>query len=404
MPVYAYVATNRYGQRTKGTLEALDEREVVLYLKTQGMTAERVRPSLAKFELSFGSGVKSRELMTFTRMLATLNRATVPLDAALAALYKQAETTAMRRVIKRISIEVEGGSSFADACRAQPKVFDTIFSNMIAAGEASGHMATLLERLAEMMERNDAIRTKVRGAMIYPIALGFFAIGAVIILLTFVLPQFISMFESSKVPLPLPTRITIGASHALQEYWLYMLIAVVGMVYATRTALKRPHIRRMRDAVLLKLPVFGGLIRKAAVSRFALTMSTLLNAGVTIVSALELVSGTTGNILIAEAISTTRRALSMGGELAPTMEETKVFPPMVVSMVSVGEATGGMEEMLSRVAEYFDNDVNRTVDGAIKLIEPIMLAIFGVLIGVILMSIYLPMFSMLSVLSGPSGS
>lgn len=398
MAKYSYTARDAMGNKVKGSVKALDEREAVLFLRSKGLIAERIKGGTLNISIGGGGKVKLKELMSFTRMMATFTKASVPLNSALNSMQKQAESEDMKRVIQRLSISVESGQSLSDACKEQPKVFDTIFINMLAAGEASGDLAELMERLAEMMEKNEEVRSKVKGAMTMPIIVSVVATLAIVILLTFVLPQFIKMFAESGVALPLPTRLTIGTSELIRHKGHYIAAAIGAFVYGYKRLMKNPKAAYKKDELLLKMPVFGMLILKSTVSRFSRTMSTLITAGVTIVDALTLVERTTANRVVARAFATTRVAISSGKQLAETLDKTGVFPPMVTSMVAVGENTGGLSEMLSKVADYYEVEVNRSVDSAIKLIEPAMMVVFGGLVLIILLSIYMPMFNMLAVL------
>lgn len=401
MPKYNYIARDETGKIVKGNLDALDEKEVIFYLQKQRLKPERIKASMSSLgsvNIGGGSGVKMREVMSFTRMMATFARASVPLNSALAAMEKQAESVAMKRVIKKLIIGVESGRSMSDACREQPKVFDTIYTNMLAAGEASGNLANLMERLADMMEKNDAIKSKVKGAMSYPIFVSCVAVGAVVILLAFVLPQFIKMFADSGVPLPLPTKVTVAASNGIRHHGFKIVGVIAVLIVAYKQMMKNPKAQFKKDGIMLKMPVFGALIMKSTVSRFSRTLGTLIMAGVTIVDAILLVEKTTPNRVIAKALENTRIAISSGKGLAETLDRTNLFPPMVVSMIDAGESTGGLDSMLGKIADYYEMDVNRAVDSAIKLIEPAMMVVFGAIVLVILLSIYMPMFSMLSVL------
>lgn len=399
MPIYNYKATDTGGRTVSGKLDALDEREVVVYLRQQRLTPVRIRPSWRDMELGSGR-IKTKQLTAMIRMFATLLKASVPVTAALTALYKQAETTPMRRMLRRLLVDVESGDTFATAVRKQDEVFDSIMANMIAAGEGSGNLDAMLERMAIMLERNQAIQGKIKGALVFPVIVLIMAFLGVGILLVFVLPQFVAMFEASKVPLPLPTRITLAASAIFKNYWWAMLASFFGIFQLTKRALQVPKIRERRDRIALKMPIFGTLVRKAAIARFGRTFGTLMASGVNIIESLQLVEGTTGNVVLTAAINRIRQTLTAGGEMGKAMDETGVFPPMVVSMVSIGEQTANLDQMLDKVADYYEDEVNRGVDSAIKLIEPLMLVFVGAIIAVILLSIYLPMFSMLSVMTG----
>lgn len=399
MPIYNYKATDTGGRTVSGKLDALDEREVVVYLRQQRLTPVRIRPSWRDIELGSGR-IKTKQLTAMIRMFATLLKASVPVTAALTALYKQAETTPMRRMLRRLLVDVESGDTFATAVRKQNDVFDSIMANMVAAGEGSGNLDAMLERMAIMLERNQAIQGKIKGALVFPVIVLIMAFIGVGVLLVFVLPQFVAMFEASKVPLPLPTRITLAASAIFKNYWWAMIASFFGLFQLGKRALQVPSIRERRDRIALKMPIFGTLVRKAAIARFGRTFGTLMASGVNIIESLQLVEGTTGNVVLTAAINRIRQTLTAGGEMGKAMDETGVFPPMVVSMVSIGEQTANLDQMLDKVADYYEDEVNRGVDGAIKLIEPLMLVFVGAIIAVILLSIYLPMFSMLSVMTG----
>jgi type IV pilus assembly protein PilC len=292
--------------------------------------------------------------------------------------------------------DVESGQTLADAMRKHPVAFNDLFVNMVAAGEAGGILDTILVRLAEFLEKNDAIIRKVKGAMIYPGVILSVAVIAISVLLIFVIPTFQNMFASVNLQLPLPTRIVIGASHMLKDYWWVIGGAIAAGIFAINRYYKTGPGRLQIDTMLLKMPVLGDVLRKSAVSRFTRTLGTLISSGVSILDGLEITARTAGNMVIHNAVMESRASIAGGETISAPLAKSKVFPPMVISMISVGEQTGGMDEMLSKIADFYDDEVDAAVSALLSLMEPIMIVILGVIVGGMVVAMYLPIFDMVN--------
>jgi type IV pilus assembly protein PilC len=299
-------------------------------------------------------------------------------------------------VTRQVVFDVESGNTVADALRKQPRAFSELYVNMVAAGEAGGILDTILMRLAVFMEKNDALIRKVKGAMIYPGVIMSVAAIAITILLVFVIPTFASMFASANIPLPLPTRIVIGLSHALKTYWWVLVGGVFLIVTAIRKYYATNDGKLQIDRLLLKAPVLGDVLRKSAVSRFTRTLGTLISSGVSILDGLEITAKTSGNRVIQDAIMESRASIAGGETIAAPLKKSQVFPPMVISMIAVGEQTGGLDEMLSKIADFYDEEVDAAVSGLLALMEPVMIVFLGVVVGGMVIAMYLPIFDMVN--------
>jgi type IV pilus assembly protein PilC len=320
----------------------------------------------------------------------------LPLVQALDILAQQTENKALAEVTRQVVYDVESGHTLADALSKHPRAFTALYVNMVAAGEAGGILDTILLRLAVFLEKNDAIIRKVKGAMIYPAVIFSVAIIAVVVLLIFVIPTFQSMFESAHIALPLPTRIVIGLSRALKTYWWAVLGAIGGAVFLLRRYYATPAGKLAIDRLMLKAPVLGDVLRKSAVSRFTRTLGTLISSGVSILDGLEITAKTSGNRVIQDAIMESRASIAGGETIAAPLKKSAVFPPMVISMISVGEQTGGLDEMLTKIADFYDEEVDAAVSGLLALMEPVMIVFLGVVVGGMVIAMYLPIFDMVN--------
>ena len=320
----------------------------------------------------------------------------LPLVQSLDILAEQTENKNLAKVIRDVLYDVESGHTLADAMRKHPKVFTELFVNMVSAGEAGGILDTILLRLATFLEKNDALVRKIKGAMIYPAVIFSVAAAAVLILLIFVIPTFQQMFESAGIPLPLPTRIVIGASAILQSYWWALGAGVVGLLVAIRYAYGTDGGRLALDRLLLSLPILGDLQRKAAVARFTRTLGTLVSSGVSILEGLEITAKTAGNRVIHDAVMGSRASIAGGETIAGPLKESRVFPPMVVQMINVGEQTGGLDEMLTKIADFYDEEVDAAVEALLAAMEPVMIVVLGVVVGGMIVAMYLPIFDMIN--------
>src|ERR687895_578024 len=393
MATFTYTARALNGQLKSATIEASSREDVVAQLRKQRLTVVKVDEQAKK---KTGGSIKMRDVVIFTRQFATMINAGLPLVQALDILAKQSENPSLKEVTRQVVFDVESGHTVADALRKHPKAFTDLYTNMVAAGEAGGILDTILLRLAVFLEKNDALMRKVKGAMIYPGVILSVAVIAIGVLLLFVIPVFKEMFASVGMALPLPTRVVIGLSEFLQGYW-YM---VGGGLAAGGWLLKRYYKttggKLAIDGALLKFPILGDVLRKSAVSRFTRTLGTLISSGVSILEGLEITAKTAGNRVIQDAIMESRASIAGGESIAAPLQKSAVFPPMVISMIAVGESTGGLDEMLSKIADFYDTEVDTAVSALLSLMEPIMIVFLGVVVGGMVVAMYLPIFDMIN--------
>ena len=397
MPLFEYTARNpTNGQIQKGQVDLPTKEEVTSFLRKQRMMLVSVREAPKPIKINFGAAIKTRDIVIFTRQFATMINAGLPLVQSLDILAKQTENAALKEVVKQVVFDVEAGNTLADAFRKHPKAFTDLYVNMIAAGEAGGILDTILLRLATFMEKNDALVRKVKGAMVYPLVIMSVAVIAITILLIFVIPTFSAMFASVNVELPLPTRIVIAMSHFLTSYWWAILGVIAGAWFMVKRYYATSGGRKNIDTLLINSPVLGDVIRKSAVSRFTRTLGTLVSSGVAILDGLEITAKTAGNRVIHDAVMESRASIAGGDTIAGPLERSKVFPPMVVSMIAVGEQTGGLDEMLSKIADFYDEEVDVAVSALLSLMEPIMITVLGIVVGGMVVAMYLPIFDMMN--------
>ncbi len=397
MPTFSYSARPAGGgDIQQGEIELPSKDEVLAYLHKQRMIPVSVRKKEKSLNITFGTGITTRDIVIFTRQFATMINSGLPLVQSLDILAEQTDNSALQKTIRDVLYDVESGHTLADAIGKHPKVFTELFANMVAAGEAGGILDTILLRLATFLEKNDALIRKIKGAMIYPAVIFTVAGLAVVTLLIFVIPTFQQMFEAAGVPLPLPTRIVIGMSQILQDWWWALgggiFAAVLGIRYAYTTDAGRLNI----DRLLLILPILGDLQRKSAVARFTRTLGTLISSGVSILEGLEITAKTAGNRVIHDAVMNSRASIAGGETIAGPLKESGVFPPMVVQMINVGEQTGGLDEMLTKIADFYDDEVDTAVDALLSAMEPIMIVVLGVVVGGMIVAMYLPIFDMIN--------
>ena len=398
MPVFEYTARNLKGDLEKGQVDLPTRDDVVAHLRKNRLVVVQVRQAPKSVSLGgmFKGGVKTRDVVIFTRQFATMINAGLPLVQALDILAQQTENKVLADVTRQVVYDVESGQTLADALRKHPKAFSDLYVNMVAAGEAGGILDTILQRLAEFLEKNDAIIRKVKGAMVYPGVIMTVAVVAVAVLLIFVIPTFQTMFASVALELPLPTRIVIGMSKILTSYW-WAILGVIGLtIFGINRYYKTPTGRLQIDSLLLKFPVLGDVLRKSAVSRFTRTLGTLVSSGVSILDGLEITARTAGNMVIHNAVMESRQSIAGGDTIAAPLQRSKVFPPMVISMIAVGEQTGGLDEMLSKIADFYDEEVDAAVSTLLSLMEPVMIVVLGVIVGGMVVAMYLPIFDMVN--------
>src|SRR5258708_6900435 len=356
MPTYTYTARDAKGELKTATIDAANREDVVQQLRRLRMNVVKVEEQ-AKAKQKTGGAISMRDIVIFTRQFSTMINSGLPLVQALDILSKQSENKALQAVTRQIVFDVESGHTVADALAKHPKAFSDLYVNMVAAGEAGGILDTILMRLATFMEKNDALVRKVKGAMIYPGVISSVAAIAICVLLIFVIPVFEKMFASVGLPLPLPTRVVISLSKFLRSYWWL----VGGIGFGAVTFLKRYYAtsngKLAIDKLMLKAPVLGDVLRKSAVSRFTRTLGTLIGSGVSILDGLEITAKTAGNRVISDAIMESRTSIAGGETISAPLQKSAVFPPMVISMIAVGEQTGGLDEMLSKIADFYDEEV-----------------------------------------------
>ena len=394
MATFEYTARSANGDEVSGTIEAGSRDEVANQLRKNRLVLIRTREAAKKKVRA--KKVPTRDVVIFTRQFATMINSGLPLVQALDILAKQTDNPDLADVTKQVVYDVESGNTLADALSKHKGAFSDLFVNMVAAGEAGGILDTILLRLATFLEKNDAIVRKVKGAMIYPGVIFSVAGGAIVILLIFVIPTFQSMFASVNMELPVPTKVVILMSDILQGYWWLMIIAGFGASWALRTYYATDGGKLVIDRLMLKAPVLGDLLRKSAVSRFTRTLGTLISSGVSILEGLEITARTAGNRVIHDAVMSSRQSIAGGETIAKPLENSGVFPPMVTSMIAVGEATGGLDEMLTKIADFYDDEVDAAVGALLSLMEPIMIVVLGVVVGGMIVAMYLPIFGMIN--------
>ncbi len=395
LPVWKWEAKTRQGEVRGGEMEAADDAAVKARLSQMGLEPTRVKKKPREIHLKipgFG-GVSTKDILVFTRQFSVMIDAGLPLVQGLEIIATQADNREFRRVLTDVKLRVESGSTFADALAVHPKVFDELFVQLVRAGEIGGMLDTILQRLGAYIEKNEKLKRRVKGAMVYPGIVLTVAVGVTVVLLMFVTPTFEKMFKDFGGAMPAPTQFLIDLSHFMTSYWYLLFGVPVALAVAWRTWVGTKSGRAHWDAFVLKVPVFGALIRKIAVARFTRTLGTMLSSGVPILDALEIVAKSSGNRVIERAILTVRLRIAEGKNIAGPLADTKVFPPMVVQMIGVGEATGAMDQMLAKIADFYDDEVDVAVGALTSMIEPIMMVFLGGVVGGFLVAMYLPIFS-----------
>ncbi|MEA1867074.1 MAG: type II secretion system F family protein [Thermodesulfobacteriota bacterium] len=403
MPIFAWKGTASNGEIQKGEIEAQDEQAVRRLLRQQRISPSKIKAKpkdLLENIALFQKKVTTKDIVIFTRQLSTMIDAGLPLIQGLEILASQQENKTFKKILMDTKSDVEGGSTFADALKKHPKQFDRLFCNMIAAGEMGGILDDVLKRLADYMEKALRLKRKVKGALTYPvIVLGISALVIGVILI-FVIPVFEQMFAEFGGSLPVPTQMVVNLSKFVKSYFLVIIGAVVIMVFLFKKYYKTEKGKRVVDRLILKSPVFGPLLRKVAVAKLTRTLGTLIDSGVPILETLNVAAGTAGNKMVEEAIYNVRSSISEGRTIAQPLAESGIFPAMVVQMVSVGETTGALDQMLNKIADFYDEEVETAVDALTNMIEPFMIVFLGGTVGSIIIAMYLPIFSMAGAVSG----
>jgi type IV pilus assembly protein PilC len=398
--VFLWEATTRKGEVKKGELEAADDNVVRGQLRRQGFKAITVKKKpkdLAEYFPFLKGKVKEKEIVIFARIFSTMINAGLPLIQCLELLGQQEQNKTFAKIIISIKEDIEGGSTLCDALKKYPDIFDELFVNLVAAGESGGILDVILNRLSAYMEKAAKLKSKVKGAMTYPASVLVISVGVVALLLLKVIPVFQKMFEGMGGELPGPTQFLVDASAFMQSYFMYMIAGVVAVGYAFKRYYKTESGTLVIDGLILKSPVFGPLMKKVAVSKFTRTLATMMTSGVPILEGLQIVSKTAGNKVIENAIQKVRQSISEGKTIAEPLAETNVFPAMVVQMIAVGEATGALDAMLAKIADFYDDEVDAAVDAMTALLEPFMMVFLGGVVGGMIIAMYLPIFKMASV-------
>jgi type IV pilus assembly protein PilC len=393
--VWKWEAKTRQGEVRAGEMEAADDAAVKARLTQMGLDPTKVKKKPRELHLKIPGtgGVTTKDLLVFTRQFSVMIDAGLPLVQGLEIIATQADNREFRRVLTDVKLRVESGSTFADALAVHPKVFDELFTQLVRAGEIGGMLDTILQRLGAYIEKNEKLKRRVKGAMMYPSIVLVVAVGVTLVMLMFVTPTFEKMFKDFGGAMPAPTQFLIDLSHVLTTYW-YLLVGIpVALFIAWRTWVGTPSGRIQWDSFVLKLPVAGSLVRKIAVARFTRTLGTMLSSGVPILDALEIVAKSSGNRVIERAILTVRLRIAEGKNIAGPLADTKVFPPMVVQMIGVGEATGAMDQMLNKIADFYDDEVDVAVGALTSAIEPVMMVFLGGMVGGFMVAMYLPIFN-----------
>jgi type IV pilus assembly protein PilC len=400
MPAFVWKGKTRDGKVVSGERNAENKEAVMALLRRDQILVSSVKEKGKEIALpKLGGGVPSKDLAIFTRQFSVMIDAGLPLVQCLEILGSQQENKNFAKILQQTRMDVEGGSSLADAMRKHPKAFDDLFVNMIAAGEAGGILDTILKRLATYIEKAVKLKAQVKGAMVYPVAVISIAGLVVAVILWKVIPTFASMFEGLGAQLPLPTRIVILISNWFVRLLPFMIIGIVLLVISFRRYYATYGGRRQVDRIILKLPILGVIMQKIAVARFCRTLSTLISSGVPILDGLEITARTSGNAIIEDAIMMVRKAVESGLTVAQPLKESGVFPPMVVQMIGVGEQTGALDAMLSKIADFYEEEVDQAVANLLTLMEPVMILFLGITVGGIVISMYLPLFDLISKLS-----
>jgi type IV pilus assembly protein PilC len=395
MPIFVYKGKTLAGAAVHGELKAKSRADLERVLRQNRILVKSISKKAPEIQIKFGTGVRKIDISRFTRQFATMIGAGLPMVQCLDILSAQTESKELAKIIRQVKEGVQGGATLSEALARHPKVFDALYTNMVEAGELGGALDAILVRLALYREKADKLVRKVKGAMVYPSVVAFVAAAVTIGMLAFIVPVFARMFGGLNAELPTPTLVVLLISHFLQANFLYLFFGILGLAGLFLWWKKTPSGALIFDKILLKTPVFGNLVRKSSVARFTRTLSTLLASGVSILEALEITAKTAGNLVVANAINHSVVAIAEGDTITGPLKETGVFPPMVTQMISVGEKTGGLDDMLSKIADFYDDEVDDAVSALTSIIEPVIIVFMGIVIGGILIAMYLPMFDII---------
>jgi type IV pilus assembly protein PilC len=395
MPIFEYKGKTLAGAPVQGALKAKSRDDLERVLRQNRILVSSITRRAPEINIKFGTGIKRIDISRFTRQFATMIGAGLPMVQCLEILATQTENKELAKVIFSVKEAVQGGATLADALARHPKVFDHLYTNMVQAGEIGGALDAILLRLALYREKADKLIRKVKGAMVYPSVIVIVAVGVTFGMLTFIVPVFAKMFTGLNAELPMPTQYVLAISNFLKANLLYLVLGLIAIVGVTLWWRKTPGGALTFDKAMLNTPMFGTLIRKSAVARFTRTLGTLLASGVAIIEAMEITAKTAGNLVIAKAINKSVLSIAEGDTITGPLKESGVFPPMVTQMISVGEKTGGLDEMLNKIADFYDEEVDAAVSALTSIIEPVIIVFMGVVIGGILIAMYLPMFDII---------
>jgi type IV pilus assembly protein PilC len=397
MPVYVWVAETKRGRKLKGEIDAANESIALNQLKKRNFTVRKLKPKPKDLfsAISFlQPKVTNKDIVIFTRQFSTMIDAGLPLVQGLTILAEQTENATFKAILKEITRDVEGGSTLAEAMKKHPKVFDDLFVNLVAAGEVGGILDTILRRLATFIEKAEKLKSQVKGALTYPAVVVAIAIIVIAVILVFVIPVFEDMFKSFGSALPAPTQFVVDMSRFIKGNIHWVILALIPIIYGLKRYRKSASGRKQTDALLLKMPIFGDLLKKTAVARFTRTLGTMISSGVPILDALEIVARTAGNVIIEEIVMEVRASIAEGQTIAEPLSENDVFPGMVIQMISVGEATGALDSMLEKIADFYDDEVDAAVAALTSMLEPMLMLFLGGSIGGLVIAMYLPIFGM----------
>jgi len=402
MPVFTFSGKNSAGEKVTGERSAVNKQVLAMQLRREQITSSSIREKGKEFALpTFGSTkVKTKEIAIFFRQFSVMIDAGLPLVQCLEILAANQENSTFQKALTGVRMTVEGGSTLANAMRQYPKIFDDLTTNMIDAGETGGILDIILQRLSTYVEKAVKLRAAVKSALIYPVSVVGMAVLIVGALLKWVVPIFANLFAGLGVTLPLPTRVVIGLSAFIGQFWWFVIVGAVGLVFGIRQIRKDPRGKYWMDYGMLKLPVLGMLLRKIAVARFTRTLGTLITSGVPILEGLSITARTSGNAVLEEALMKVRKAIEEGRTIVDPLRECGVFPNMVTQMIGVGEATGAMDSMLQKIADFYEDEVDAATKDMLAMLEPLIIGILGVSIGGIVISLYMPLFSMIAKLAG----
>lgn len=401
--MYLWVAETKKGRKLKGELEAASEQIAQAQLRKRNLRILKLKPKPKDLfaNISFMQPkVTNKDIVIFTRQFSTMIDAGLPLVQGLNILAEQAENPTFRGILKQLTKDVEGGSTLAEAMKKHPKVFNDLFVNLIAAGEVGGILDTILQRLASFIEKSEELKSKIKGALTYPIVVVAIAIIVIAVILIFVIPVFEDMFSSFGQALPVPTQIVVAMSDFMKGNIHFIILAIIAMVFAFKQYRNSKGGRKATDNLSLKLPIFGDLLKKTAVARFTRTLGTMMSSGVPILDSLEIVAKTAGNVIIEEILYDVRGSIAEGQTIAEPLSENDIFPGMVIQMISVGEATGALDAMLEKIADFYDKEVDTAVEALTSMLEPLLMLFLGGSIGGLVVAMYLPIFTMAGAVGG----